>query len=452
MPPQGELNEKAWKLLVIFLATILGAILNPVPMGALVMMSILASLLTNTLTPIQAFSGFGSPIVWLVVFAFLISRAVIKSNLGKRIAYYLIAKFGHSLIGLSYSLIVTDLFLAPFIPSASARGGGIIYPVVQSLIDQYNFISTDKKSVTNLKIREFLMQLCFQANIITSSMFLTAMAGNPLIASLANSIGSELSITTWALGAIVPGICALIVLPFFIKFMIKPTIDHSDMMLSSILAKKILEEMGVLSKKEITVLLTFLLLVILWAAGDFLGIEATTTALVGLIILILTEVINWDDVVNEKEAWRIFIWFSGFVMLSKFLSEMGVTNLISDNMKEMLMNYNLNIAIPLLIILFFYMHYFFASITVYASVMFIAFSVILISFGIQPLAATFILAVLANLSACLTHYGSTSAPIFFSASHMNIKSWWSIGFVMSIIYLFIWSTVGIVWLRILNWL
>ncbi|MDJ1299131.1 DASS family sodium-coupled anion symporter [Candidatus Midichloria mitochondrii] len=447
MPASEGLSVKSWNLLIIFSATVAGAILNPMPMGVLVMLSILVSLLTDTLTLTQAFSGFGSYMVWLVVFAFFISRAIIKSNLGKRIAYYFIAKLGHNIIGLSYGLIFTELFLAPFIPSASARGGAVIFPVAQALTDQYNFVSAGKHDT---KIRQFLMQLCFQANVITSSMFFTAMAGNPLISGLASGIGIDLSITNWALGAIVPGICALLILPFIIKFVIKPHVNN--MVHAPILAQTVLKDMGPFSRNEIMVLITFAVLIILWVGGSSFGVDATTTALLGFIVLLLTGVITWDDAMNEKEAWRTFIWFAGFVMLSKFLSEMGVTKWIGDNIEEALSSYNATFAIPILLILFFYMHYFFASITVYASVMYVTFAMLLIAFGVPPLATALVLAVLANLSACLTHYGTTSAPIFFGSSHMSVKSWWAAGFIIGVFHLLIWSTIGVCWLETLGWL
>ena len=448
VPPLEGLNDKSWHLLVIFAATVVGVILNPIPMGVLVMISVLISILTGTLTLNQAFSGFSSYMVWLVVFAFFISRALIKSNLGKRIAYYFIAKLGHSIIGLSYGLIVTELILAPFIPSASARGGGVIFPVAQALTDQYNFVLAGKSHDT--KIRQFLMQLSFQTNIVTSSMFLTAMAGNPLIASLAYGMGVELSIINWTFGAIVPGLFILLFLPFIIKAVIRPKV--SNMLHAPILAQTVLKDMGPLSKNEIVVLMTFVMLIFLWVAGDLVGVDATTTALLGFIILLITGVITWDDAMNEKEAWHTFIWFAGFVMLSKFLSELGVTKWIGLNMEKFLVGYNPNIAIaiPILVVLFFYMHYLFASITVYASVMYVTFAMLLISCGMTPIIVALLLAVLANLSACLTHYGITSAPIFFGASHMSVKSWWGIGFVIGIFYLLVWSTLGIAWLRILH--
>lgn len=447
--PEG-LNFQSWKLLIIFCLTILGIITTVIPMGALVMFAILVSLLTNTLTIEESFSGFGSYIVWLVVFSFFISKAIIKSNLGKRVAYYFIAKFGGSVTGLSYCMIFTEFLLAPFIPSASARGAGIMYPVAQALADQYNFVSVAKNN--DKGIREFLMQICFHTNIITSSMFLTAMAGNPLISALATTIGADLSFSNWFTGAIVPGVVALLLLPFVLKLILKTKVN--DMIHAPVLAKTILQDMGRLSRDEIIVLMTFAVLLSLWSGSVFFGIDPTTAALLGFLALLATNVVTWDEVMSEKETWKTFVWFAGFVALSKLLSEKGVTKWIGTNIESILtsVSWDSKFIISISLLLFFYMHYFFASITVYASVMFISFAMLLINLGVPTLTVALVLASFANLSSCLTHYGITSAPIFFSNSKMNVKEWWFAGFLISIMHLLIWSTVGLVWLRIIDWI
>ena len=445
--PTIGLNINSWHLLVIFICTILGAILNPIPIGLVVMISILVSILTNTISIERAFSGFSTSIVWLVVFAFFISRSVIKSNLGKRLAYFFISKIGGSLLGLSYGLVFTDLILAPFIPSASARGGGIIYPIAQSITQQYNFLTSNKDNNSN--ISKYLMQLCFQTNIVTSSMFLTAMAGNPLIASLAKSINIHLSIYHWWIACIIPSLCILSVLPFILMFLTK--MKHQNISHGPVLAETALKEMGPLSRNERIVLFTFGLLIVLWMGAEPLNIDPATTALLGFIILTLSNVLSWQDAINEKEAWQTFIWFAGFVMLSQQLSMDGITTWLGSNIKVLIMGYDPIFAIPCTLILFFYMHYFFASITVYASVMYVTFTMLLIALGVPAIVAGFAIAIAANLSACLTQYGTTTAPIFFTASHMSLKQWWQVGFVMSVFYLFIWSIIGSMWWKVLGW-
>jgi divalent anion:Na+ symporter, DASS family len=94
IPPPSGVQPRAWHLLAIFVATIVGIITKPLPMGAIALFGIAATALTRTLSINQALSGFGNSTIWLIVVAFFISRGFIKTGLGSRIAYLFMAALG----------------------------------------------------------------------------------------------------------------------------------------------------------------------------------------------------------------------------------------------------------------------------------------------------------------------------------------------------------------------
>jgi len=120
-------------LLAIFVATIVALIARPVPMGVSVLIAATLLLLTGTLPPEKVLAGFGNTTVWLMFSAFLFARAITTTGLGVRIAYLFISRFGHTSLTLGYSVAFSDLVLAPVVPSDTARGGGIMAPIVRSL-------------------------------------------------------------------------------------------------------------------------------------------------------------------------------------------------------------------------------------------------------------------------------------------------------------------------------
>lgn len=134
--PQG-LDQQAWRLFAIFVATIIGLIIKPMPMGSVAIIGLSAVVLTQTLEIGEALSGFQNKTIWLIVIAFFISRGFIKTGLGARIAYLFVRLFGKRTLGLSYSLIASDLMLSPAMPSNTARAGGIIVPIIRSLSEAY---------------------------------------------------------------------------------------------------------------------------------------------------------------------------------------------------------------------------------------------------------------------------------------------------------------------------
>lgn len=65
--------------------------------------------------------------------AFTLSAAFVTTGLGKRIAYLLIGKIGSTTLGLGYVTVFLDLVLAPATPSNTARAGGIVLPIINSV-------------------------------------------------------------------------------------------------------------------------------------------------------------------------------------------------------------------------------------------------------------------------------------------------------------------------------
>ena len=245
IPPPSGVQPAAWHLLAIFVATIVGIITKPLPMGAIALLGIAATALSGTLTVNQSLSGFGNSTIWLIVVAFFISRGFIKTGLGSRIAYLFMAVLGKKTLGLSYGLIATDLVLAPAIPSNTARAGGIVFPLVKASAKAYG---SDPDDGTAHKIGAFLMQAAFQGNVVTSAMFLTAMAANPLAAKLAAGMHIDVSWGEWALAAIVPGMASLVVIPLVLYKIYPPEIKETTG--ASQLAKQKLAEMGKMHRDE----------------------------------------------------------------------------------------------------------------------------------------------------------------------------------------------------------
>lgn len=445
LPVSEALPENGWHLLIIFTATILGIILNPLPMGVIALLSVLACVLTNTLSLAECLSGFGDSIVWLIVFAFFISHGFIKTGLGSRIAYYVLSKIGHSTLGISYALVIADFVLSPLIPSASARGGGIIFPIAKSICKSF---SDEEHPGISSRNGGFIMSVCAQSTVITSALFVTAMAANPLAIKFAASAGIAISWTDWALAAIVPGIISLAVMPLAVYYLYPPAIRYSNS--APQIAREKLDAMGKISLQEIIMIAVFVILIALWINGSKFGLSPTTVALMGLSILLVTKVINFEDNLADKGAWHTFIWFGTLVMLSDFLSKFGLMTWIGTKLQFLFISSSPINSLIILSLIYFYIHYLFASTTAHISVLLPTFLVLFINAGIPGLIATLILSFLSTLSAGLTHFGLSSTPIFFGAGYMRTKDWWYIGLVTSIIYLLIWGGIGGMWWKLLN--
>lgn len=149
-------------------------------MGVMVLGGLVTLTVTQTMTFENALSGYGNKTVWLVVAAFLIAGAVRRTGLGRRMAFMLVSLIGKSMLGFGYSLCGSELILGPVVPSNTARGGGILAPVMRSLAEALgSYPHKDPK-----RAGDYLTMVGAHANLITAAMFLTGMAANPLVAQL----------------------------------------------------------------------------------------------------------------------------------------------------------------------------------------------------------------------------------------------------------------------------
>lgn len=297
-PVPAEVSVLAWHLMVVFIATVLGFILQPLPIGAVAFISITFAALSGLLKVSDALSGYGNPTIWLIVCAFLYSRGFIKSGLGKRIAFGIIRAIGKSALSLGYAITLSELVISPATPSATARGGGIMYPIVRSLAGALG----SEPGESAKRIGTYLMQVGYHADAVTCTMFVTSMAGNPLCVALAaKALGVEVTWMGWASAAIVPGLISLILIPIVMMKLTKPElVSLPD---AKGLAEKELQAMGPMSNSEKYLMVVFLGSLAFWATSGLTNIGATPVAMAAVCVMLVFDVINWKDVISEKGAW-----------------------------------------------------------------------------------------------------------------------------------------------------
>ena len=451
--PKG-VSPEAWHLFAIFAATILGIILKAAPMGTMCMMAIAFTALTQVLAPgdagksiSKALTGFGDKVIWLIGISFFFARGFIKTGLGNRIAFLFIRVFGKSSLGLAYGLGLADVCLAPAIPSNTARGGGIIYPIMKSMA--ISFDSIPDKPETHRKLGSYLTLNSYYMNLIASSMFLTGTASNPMCQKFAANLGIDITWMSWAIAGFVPGLVAFFVVPLVLYKLYPPELKKTGD--APKMAAQKLKEMGPISRNEWLMLLAFFILLALWIFGGSFSIDATTTAFIGLTLLLLTSVLTWEDVKAEKGAWDTIVWFAVLVMMASSLNELGFIGWFSDLIKVQIGDLSWQIAFPVIIFVYFFSHYIFASATAHVAAMYAALLGVGVSLGIPPMLLAMMLGFLGSIYGVLTHYGHGPAPVFFGSGYVDLKSWWLRGLEIGIVLLVIYMGVGGLWMKVIGY-
>lgn len=443
-PPEG-VSPQAWHLFAIFIATIFGMIAKPMPMGAVAFTGLGFVVITRTLPFDVAFSGFSNASVWLIVFAFFIARGFIKTGFGARISYFFMLLFGRKTIGLAYGIVASELVLAPAIPSSTARSGGIILPIIDALSCTYQSRAFDPSS---LLMGSYLIKVAIQTSCVTSAMFLTAMAGNPLITDLAADFGIEITWIGWASAALVPGLISCALIPWIIFKISPPGIKETPD--AANLARDQLRKMGAVSRNEWIMLTTFILLIVLWIGAKPFNLEPAVAAMLGLVILLVTEVLTWDDIRKESGAWETLVWFAILLMMATQLSKLGFTEWVGKLLVHQVLDLHWSYGFIALSLAYFYSHYLFASNLAHIGAMYATFLSVAIGMGTPPMYAALVFGFFSSLFGALTQYGCGPAAILFGAGFVQISTWWKVGFIMSLINIVIWLGIGSIWWKFLG--
>ena len=445
IPRPISVKPEGWRLLGIFVATIGGLILRPIPGGALVLTAITLAAFFGGLSATQALGGFGDPVVWLVMAAFFISDALLSTGLARRIALLFVRAVGGSSLGVCYALSLTDMLLAAVIPSNGARSGGVVLPVARSVAELYG----SHPGPTSVLLGSFLMTGVYQSICVTAAMFMTGQASNPLAANIATeTLHYPVTLVSWLVACSVPGLCSLLVIPAVVYRLNPPQIRRTPE--AKAFAANELVRMGPLDGPQITVLIVFVCVCGLWVTTAIHHIDIAITALLGAVVLLLSGVLKWEQVVANKAAWDIFIWYGGLVRLGHALGEAGITKAFAGSVAAIFPGAGWVALLTVALLIYFYSHYGFASITAHILAMFAPFGEVLIAKGAPPGLVVFSLACFSNLAAGLTNYGTTPSPMFFAQHYVPFRKWWSVGFVVSLVNLAIWSTVGFGWWKFIK--
>lgn len=447
LPVPDGVQPRGMHMAGIFVGTILGLVLQPLPTASVAIVGLAVAMLTGTMdVKSEALQGFGNATVWLIVAAFFIADGFLITGLGRRIALIFVRLLGRSSLGLSYGMALTDLVLAPATPSNTARAGGVVYPIIASLATVNGSEPTTEES--RKRLGAYLAMTSVQVNTITSAMFVTAMAGNPLAVGFAAKEGVAISWGTWALAALVPGLLALVTMPWAMAKIYPPTLRRTPEAPAQ--ARAQLKDLGPMSWQEWTMLGTFVLLLVLWVLGSALGVEATTAAFVGIAILLVTRVLSWKDMAANAGAWSTMIFFAVLVGMATHLNDLGVIGWVGRSAAHGVGGMSWPLAFAVLALVYFYVHYFFASNTAQVVAMYAVFLATAVGAGAPPLLAALAFGFIGNLIGGLTHYASGPAGVVYGSGFVPAAEWFRVGFLASVVNLVVWTVAGGVWMYLLG--
>lgn len=437
--PEG-LTSPAWHLFALFVTAIFSVIVGAFPILTASVLAVAAAVLTRTLAPAKAYAGFANGTILLIVVAFLVARAVVKCGLGQRLGHMVVSAFGRSTLGLSYSIFVVDGVIAPAFPSNTARAG-VLYPLVFSLTEAAGVKPGEEG---RRRLGSFLMFSGMASLSLSSALWLTAMAANPLGAEMAKTFGLSIGFGGWLVAASAPTLAAMVLLPLLLYKVIAPEVKATPAAPAA--AREALRRMGLLSAQEKIVGATFVGMVVLWAAAGTLKLDSTAIAFLGLGALLATNVLSLADIAKEGDVLCTFIWFAVLFTLSGQLNELGFMGFLGQRLAGALGGMAWLPALLILVVAYVLLHYLFVSQTAQVLALFGVFLDVGVKLGAPAAPLAFLLLFASNFFSAITPQGSSANLLFAGSGHLTQRDLYRLGAITTGFNLVIFLLVGLPWL------
>ena len=438
-PIPAGLTAPAWHLFAVFAAAIASVLIGAFPLLTASMLAVGAIVLTGTITPVQAYSGFANSSVLLVVVAFIVAQAVVKSGLGRRISLFMVSRFGGSSLGLAYSIVLTDAAIAPAFPSNTARGG-VLFPIVLSVVTG---AGSKPDQPEGRRLGGYLM-FCGMASLaISSALWMTATSCNPIAVQIVQKAGLEINFGKWLLASAVPSLVALGLLPLIVAKIFPPRVGKTPEAPAA--ARRDLASMGSMSRDEWITAATFVLMVAGWVFGSKLDLNTTSVAFMGFGVLLLAGVITLDDVAKQGDTLATFLWLSILFAMSGQLNELGFMGYVGERLADGLGGLSWTTLYVTLIVLYVVIHYLFVSQTSQVLALFGVFLDVGTRGGVPLPLMAFGLLFASSYFSVITPQGGSQNIIFAASGYLTQRELYKLGLIITLAFLAIYLLIGSPW-------
>jgi DASS family divalent anion:Na+ symporter len=438
-PVPAGLTAPAWHLFAVFAAAIASVLIGAFPLLTDSMLAVGAVVLTGTITPAQAYSGFANASVLLVVVAFIVAQAVVKSGLGRRISLFMVSHFGGSSLGLAYSIVLTDAAIAPAFPSNTARGG-VLFPIVLSVAKG---AGSNPEDPEGRRLGGYLM-FCGMASLaVSSALWMTATSCNPIGAQIAQKAGIEIGFGKWLLASSVPSLLAIAMLPLLIAKIFPPRVGATPD--APAVARKELAGMGPMSRDERITAVVFAVMVGGWVFGNALNLNGTSVAFLGFGVLLVTGVLTLDDISKQGDTLATFLWLAVLFALSAQLNELGFMGYVGERLASQVAGLSWPALYVTLIVLYVGIHYMFVSQTSQMLALFGVFLDVGMRGGVPVPLMAFGLLFASSYFSVITPQGGSQNIIFVASGYLTQGELYKLGLITTLAFLAVYLLIGSPW-------
>ena len=295
-----NLSQNGWRAFIIFLITIYFWATGTINISITALLVILLLMITNTVTPAEALSGFSSSALFLIIIGFLLGLGLVASGLDNRIVNYFlkICKRENTILA---GIMGITAFLSMIMSNTTTTL--LMLPIIVRIARK-----------TKINGVALFLATAFSANIGGVG-FLIGTPPNILVAEVLN-----LNFNEWFFYGFPFVIIMLILLYLSFYIMFKPT---------SKMIKFRVENLGRFTLKEKKAASIILLALILWFTSPFHNISTVTVGLLAGLLFLLTTY-SWNFFQKHTD-WGIVFLLGGAISMSNALQTTGAAHWMANS-------------------------------------------------------------------------------------------------------------------------
>jgi L-tartrate/succinate antiporter len=457
MPAPQGLAQHAWYFFSFFAGVVAALVVEPIAVTAIGVIAISATAALSKwilFSPGQlanpkfkvanesvkwAFSGFSNSTCWLVAGAFMFALAYKETGLGRRIALYMVKLLGKSSLLVGYAVTFTELILAPFTPSNTARGAGTVFPVVVNIPGLFGSKPHDPSSKL---IGNYVMWTAFAANTLTSSLFITGCAPNFLASGMIKQIiGINISYGQWFMSAAPVMLGLILTLPLISYFVNRPQLTDTSMVPAWASAE--LKKMGAITRNEVILTVLVSIAILLWIFADE-WFEGAIVAFMVISMLLILRVLTWEQMAKNHAAWTTLVLLATLVAMASALDSTGFIKWFAAMVGSHITGMSPLPTVMAVVAIYYLAHYFFSSLTAHTTAMLpIMLGIIKTLPGIPVDRAALALAITTGIMGVVSPYATGAALPYYNSGYLTSGEFWKNNIIFAIIFMAAWVLIGV---------
>ena len=439
-PTPESLSLQGHKALALFGGIFVLYLTEAIPLAIASLMVVPLAVLTGAASLRTALDGFSASPVYLIVGAFILATAMVKTRLAERITYIILARFGSAPTRITLGVTLVNIVLAFLVPSSTARTA-ILLPECLSILAIFGSGARSPFAIN-------LLLTLTMTNATIGAGVLTATVPNPVtVEFIAKASGHTITYAEWLLYGFPPALIMTMFTWWFIQRVFPPEFKTGHEQADARILQN-LAAMGKMSSAEWRALVVFVLVTCLWATQGLTGLDTTVVCLMGACLLFLPRfgVMDWNDA-NRGVSWQVLLIAGGGVSLGDILLKTGAAAWLANSIFHTLGLAGTSALVVIVVVMFIvqFMHVMFVGTTAMATALLPIILAMAGTAGVNPVALALPAGMIIGGYPLLMFYNTLPSILVYGTGRLRVEDFPKVGVVVCIVACLLYALCAATW-------